>query len=205
MGKTALILVDLQNDFFPGGALGVPGANSIFPLANDIQDQFDLIVATKDWHPQNHGSFASNHPGHAVYEVIKLKDVPQVLWPDHCVQNTSGAEFHPSLKTQKINKVFFKGTNPDYDSYSTFFDNAHIKKTGLEQYLRDQGVTDVYIMGLATDYCVLFSALDATKLGFNTFVITDACYGINKSPGDIDRALESMKEAGAKLIDSTNI
>lgn len=205
MSKSALILVDLQNDFFPGGALGVPDADGIFPLANNIQTHFDLILATKDWHPQNHGSFASNHPGKKVYDEIQLKGIPQILWPDHCVQNSKGAEFHPNLQTEKIKKVFLKGTDPDYDSYSTFFDNAHIKNTGLEQYLKEQEVADVYIMGLATDYCVLFSVLDSQELGFKTFVIVDGCFGINKSPGDVDRALEKMKNKGAKLIFSKDL
>jgi len=205
MNKKALILVDLQNDFFPGGTLGVPKADEIFPLANDIQNYFELIVATKDWHPLNHGSFASNHPGHKLYDVVDLKGISQVLWPNHCVQKTKGAEFNSKLKTDKIQQVFYKGTDPDYDSYSTFFDNAHIKQTGMEKYLKDQGIKDVYIMGLATDYCVFYSVLDAIKLGFNTYVILDGCYGINKAPGDVDRAIESMKKAGAVITDSKNL
>lgn len=205
MNKRALLLVDLQNDFFPGGALAVKNADGIFPLANDIQDRFSLIIASKDWHPPNHKSFRSQHPGHALYDVISLNDLPQVLWPDHCIQNTPGSDFHSALKTHSIQKIVYKGTDPEIDSYSTFFDNAHRKSTGLDDYLKSQHVTDIYIMGLATDYCVLFSVLDARKLGLNTFVIEDGCFGIDKNPNDIEKAKETMREAGAKLLKSSEI
>jgi nicotinamidase/pyrazinamidase len=198
----ALILVDLQNDFFPGGALGVPGANAIFPLANTIQDHFDIVIATKDWHPKNHGSFANNHPGCHPYEIVELNDLPQVLWPAHCIQETKGSQFHPKLKTKKITKIIHKGTDARLDSYSTFFDNAHQKQTELHQYLQEKEVKDLYIMGLATDYCVQFSVLDAIALGYRTHVILDGCFGINKKPGDIDKAIENMKAAGAIIVDS---
>jgi len=200
--KSALILVDLQNDFFPGGALGVPGAEAIFPLANAIQKQFELIIATKDWHPKNHGSFASNHPGCHPFEVVELKGISQVLWPDHCVQKTKGAEFHSKLQTHKIRHVIYKGTDPGLDSYSAFFDNAHRKSTELHQTLQENTVNTVYIMGLATDYCVQYSVLDALTLGYKTFVILDGCFGINKNPGDVEQALENMKTAGAILLNS---
>lgn len=202
---SALILVDLQNDFFPQGSLGVPGALAIFPLANDIQSYFHLIVATKDWHPKDHGSFVTMHPGHKLYDVVDLNGVPQILWPPHCIQDTPGAEFHPLLQTEKINKIIHKGTNPKIDSYSTFFDNAHMRHTGLAAYLQEKKVTDVFLMGLATDYCVLYSTLDALKLGFNTYVIVDGCFGINEHPGDIDEALKKMQETGAYLINSDSI
>jgi len=197
-----LLLVDLQNDFFPGGPLGVPGAEAVFPLANTIQDHFDLIIASKDWHPQNHTSFASNHPGHAVFELIDLKGLPQVLWPDHCVQNTPGSEFHPKLETDKIHKIIYKGTDPNIDSYSAFFDNAHQKSTGLETYLKENNVQTLAIMGLATDYCVLYSVLDALQLGFKVTVIKDGCFGIDKNPGDVEQALSEMKSAGALITNS---
>lgn len=197
--QTALILVDLQNDFFPGGALGVPGAEGLFPLANDIQDRFKQIVATKDWHPKNHGSFASNHPGCHPYEVVELNGIMQVLWPDHCVQNTQGAEFHPGLQTAKINKIIHKGTDPGLDSYSTFYDNAHRKSTELHAYLQENNITTVYIMGLATDYCVQYSVLDAIILGYKTHVILEGCFGINKTPDDVEKAISNMQEAGAIL------
>lgn len=203
--KPALILVDLQNDFFPGGALAVKGADKIFPLANEIQDYFPLVVATKDWHPRTHKSFASQHPGHKVHDVISLHGVQQILWPDHCIQNTLGSEFHPSLRTESIHKIIYKGTNPDIDSYSTFFDNEHKKNTGLAQYLEDQNVTEVYIMGLATDYCVLYSVLDARHLNIKTYVLQDGCFGIENNPGDIKKAYEKMQDAGATLLHSDDI
>lgn len=203
--KDALILVDLQNDFFPGGSLGVPGAHAIFPLANTLQTHFDTVIATKDWHPKNHGSFASNHPGHKLYDIVDLDGIPQVLWPDHCVQGSSGSEFHPELQTERIKKVIYKGTDPSIDSYSTFFDNAHRKSTDLDPYLSDYEIENIYLMGLATDYCVLYSALDAVKLGYNCYVIIDGCFGINKNPGDIEKAIDLMKQAGAHIIDSQTI
>jgi nicotinamidase/pyrazinamidase len=200
--SSALILVDLQNDFFPGGALGVPGANALFPLANTIQKYFPLVVATQDWHPANHGSFVTEHPGHALYDIVDLNGVPQILWPPHCIQGSAGAEFHPQLKRDHIAKIIHKGTDPKIDSYSTFFDNAHQKHTGLAHYLKEHQVTDVFIMGLATDYCVLFSAIDSLALGFKTYVIQDGCFGIDEHPGDVARALEKMQKAGATLIKS---
>ncbi len=200
--SSALILVDLQNDFFPGGSLGVPHADKIFPLVNEIQEYFPLIVATKDWHPKNHGSFVTVHPGHKLYDEILLNGVPQILWPEHCVQYSKGSELHSKLRRDHIAKIIHKGTDPKIDSYSTFFDNAHQRHTGLEAYLREKEVTDVYIMGLATDYCVLYSVLDARRLGFNTFVIEDGCFGIEERPGDIARALKMMRESGATIIKS---
>lgn len=201
----ALLLVDLQNDFFPGNALGVPNAEAIFPLANQMQSYFDLVVASKDWHPPNHLSFARNHPGYHDFEIIQLKGLPQVLWPAHCVENTHGAEFHPKLETTHIKKIIYKGTDPEIDSYSAFFDNAHQKKTELDAYLRSQGVNTLYLLGLATDYCVQYTALDALKLGFKTFVILDGCFGINQQIGDIDKAIQNMKDAGANIIESQKI
>lgn len=203
--KSALLLVDLQNDFFPGGALGVPGAEAIFPLANDLQDHFDIIIASRDWHPADHQSFASNHPGHKVYDVIDLNGLSQVLWPDHCVQETKGSLFHPNLRFDKISKIIFKGTDPLIDSYSTFFDNAHQKSTGLDVYLETKGINTLYIMGLATDYCVQYSVLDAVDLGLKVFVIEDGCFGINKNPNDVEIAYENMKRAGAIIINSAII
>lgn len=205
MAKRALLLVDLQNDFFPGGALAVKNADHIFPLANELQDHFNLVIASKDWHPFNHKSFHSQHPGHALYDVVDLNGLPQVLWPDHCVQKTPGSDFHPALKTHRLQHIVYKGTDPEIDSYSTFFDNAHRKSTGLYDYLKERQVTDIYIMGLATDYCVLFSVLDARKLGLNTFVIEDGCFGIDKIPGDVEKAKDAMRQAGAKLLNSSEI
>lgn len=201
----ALLLVDLQNDFFPGGALAVPKADQLFPLANDIQDYFQLIVATRDYHPANHQSFASRHPEKHVYDVIDLNGILQVLWPNHCVQNTPGSEFHPFLKTDRIDHIVYKGTDPEIDSYSCFFDNAHRKNTGLHAYLQSKNVNTIYIMGLATDYCVQYSVLDARQLGYPTSVIIDGCFGIDKNPGDIEKAIQAMQQAGASIITSESI
>lgn len=203
--KIALILVDLQNDFCKGGNLAVPEGDAVIPLANRLQTQFDIVVATKDWHPQDHASFASNHPGHKIGDVVMLKDISQILWPDHCVQQTPGAEFHPQLDISRVQKIFFKGSDKTIDSYSAFFDNAHLRSTGLADYLRAQGVTDVYIMGLATDYCVKYSCLDAVKLGFNVHVIQDACRGVELKPGDVANALRDMEDAGVKMVKAKEI
>ncbi len=198
--KKALILVDLQNDFCPGGNLAVTFGDEVIPLANQLQTQFDLVIATQDWHPADHASFASNHPGHQVGEVINLNGISQILWPDHCVQQTPGAAFHPQLHTEKIKKIFYKGTDKSVDSYSAFFDNAHLRATGLNEYLREHDITDIYIMGLATDYCVKYSALDAAQLGFNAYLIVDACRGVELKPGDVEAAIQEMEKAGIKII-----
>lgn len=203
--KTALIMVDLQNDFCPGGRLSVPDGDAVIPLANQLQQHFDLIIATKDWHPQDHVSFASNHPGKREGDVLIINGIEQILWPDHCVQNTKGAEFHPGLDTSKINKIFLKGTDKNIDSYSTFFDNAHLRNTGLAAYLREQQINDIYIMGLATDYCVKYSCHDAVKLGFNTHIIVDACRGIELHEGDIAAALDEMRGEGVKISYSPDV
>ena len=201
----ALILVDLQNDFLPGGALAVPQGDEVIPLADQLQQRFDIVVATKDWHPPNHGSFALNHKGKKPGDRIILDGVEQILWPVHCVQNTQGAEFAPSFDTNRIAHVFHKGTERNIDSYSTFFDNAHRRHTGLAHFLEKRGIKDVYLMGLALDYCVKYSALDARYLGLNTYVIVNGCRGIELESGDIDRALEEMKRAGAILMKSDDL
>lgn len=203
--KTALILVDIQNDFIPGGALPTKNGDEVVPVANRLQPHFDLVVASQDWHPRDHGSFASNHPGKKPGDVIDLHGLSQILWPDHCVQGSPGAEFHRDLDTSRIARVFRKGTDPAIDSYSTFYDNAHRKSTGLGDYFREQNVTDVYVAGLATDYCVKWSALDALGLGFRTHVIRDACRGVDLQPGDIEAALDEMRRAGAEIITSADV
>lgn len=197
-----LLLVDLQNDFLPGGALPVPEGDAVLPVINRIQPRFDLVVATQDWHPPDHLSFAANHPGRRVGEVIELDGLPQVLWPVHCVQFTPGAELAPGLDTRRIVHVVRKGTDPRIDSYSGFFDNGHRRSTGLADFLRQQQVRELYVAGLATDYCVRATALDAVQLGFPTYLITDACRGVNLKPGDVDRALEEMARAGVRLVHS---
>lgn len=205
VNKNALIMVDLQNDFCPGGSLAVPNGDEVIAMANQLQCQFDLVIATQDWHPSDHVSFASNNPGHQVGEVVMIDNFPQVMWPDHCVQGTKGAELHPALQRDKISQIFHKGVDKTIDSYSTFFDNEHLRSTGLEAYLREQKITDVYVMGLATDYCVKYSVLDALHLQFNVFVIVDACRGIDLNQGDIARAIEEMRLGGAHVIKSQEI
>lgn len=201
----ALIIVDLQNDFLPGGALAVPRGDEVIPLANELQPKFDLVLATKDWHPADHGSFAANHPGKQPGDRIILDGIEQILWPVHCVQNTRGAEFASSFDTSRIAHVFHKGTERNIDSYSTFFDNAHRRHTGLAHYLETHGIKDIYLMGLALDYCVKYSALDARQLGFNTHIILDGCRGIELAPGDVERAIEEMKRVGAKILKSNDL
>ena len=198
------MIVDVQNDFCPGGALPVREGDKIVPLVNRLQAKFDLVIATQDWHPKNHKSFASNHrkkPG----EVTILNGLEQVLWPDHCVQGTVGAEFVSELKTDRINHVFQKGTDPEIDSYSGFYDNGHRKATGLGDFLIKKGIAGVYVVGLATDYCVKYTALDAVRLGFRTHVIVDATRGVNLRPGDVDRSIEEMKRAGGHITKSDEI
>ncbi len=200
--KKALILVDLQNDFIEDGALEVPNGGEVVEVANSIQSKFDMVVATQDWHPINHSSFAVNHPGQIPGDTIMLNNLSQILWPVHCVQNTQGAAFIPSLKTELINKIFYKGTDVQIDSYSGFFDNGHQKATGLGDYLKEKKVTDVYILGLATDYCVKFTAMDAQNLGFNTYLIEDGCRGVELNPGDIAASLKKMVAIGIKCLSS---
>ena len=202
----ALILVDLQNDFCKYGALEVKDGDLVIPIANSLMDKFDLVVATQDWHPANHESFAANHnlwdkPG----DIINLHGLEQVLWVTHCVQNTYGAAFVKELNVEKIHKIFPKGMNPQIDSYSGFFDNGKRQSTGLGEYLQTQGIKEVYIMGLATDYCVKFTTLDALDLGFKTYLIEDACRGVNLQPQDSAVAIATMQDKGAILIQFKNI
>ena len=201
----ALILVDIQNDFVPGGALAVPGGNEIVPVVNRLQPRFDLVVATQDWHPANHGSFAANQAGRHPGERIELAGLPQILWPVHCVQETPGADFAPGLDRGRWARVFTKGTDPAIDSYSGFFDNGHRRATGLGDYLRTNAVTEVYVAGLATDYCVKFTALDAQQLGFETFLIADASRGVDLEAGDSERAIEEMRAAGVRIIEARRV
>jgi nicotinamidase/pyrazinamidase len=201
----ALIIVDVQNDFVPGGALAVPQGDQVVPICNALARSFELVVATQDWHPKEHGSFAANHPGHKVGEVIDLNGLPQILWPVHCVQNTRGAEFVPGLDISRFARAFRKGTDPGIDSYSGFFDNCHRKATGLGEYLKSHKASDVCVCGLATDYCVKFTALDAKSLGFNVTLVEDASRGVNLRPGDVDAAVEEMRKAGVAIAASTAI
>ena len=201
----ALILVDIQNDFVPGGALPVPGGDQIVPLVNKLQCCFDLIVATQDWHPADHGSFAANHTNRKPGDWIDLHGLPQLLWPTHCVQGTTGAEFVPGLQRDRWDRVFVKGTNPQIDSYSGFYDNARRQATGLGDYLKQKGVDQVFVAGLATDHCVKATALDALQLGFKTYLIEDACRGVNVQPNDVQEAINAMKSAGVIIVQASEV
>lgn len=201
----ALILVDIQNDFVPGGALAVPGGDQIIPIVNRLQPHFKTIVATQDWHPANHGSFSANHAHHKIGDVVELNGIKQILWPLHCVQHTKGAEFVSSLHQGNWNGIVQKGTDPTIDSYSGFFDNGHRKQTSLEKILRDRKVTHVVLCGLATDYCVKFTAMDALKLGFKTTFVVDACRGVEVHKGDVDHAIVEMRQAGVDIALSGEI
>ena len=196
----ALLLIDIQNDFLPGGRLAVPDGDAIIPLVNALQPRFDLVVATQDWHPSGHQSFASSHAGRAPFEQIDLHGLPQVLWPDHCLQASPGAALAPALRTGRVEAIFRKGTNPEIDSYSAFYDNGRRKSTGLADYLRGRRVSEVYVAGLAGDYCVYYSALDALVAGFATFVITDATRPI--STEGFAAALADLEAKGAHLVAS---
>jgi nicotinamidase/pyrazinamidase len=199
----ALIIIDVQNDFTSGGSLAVPGGEHIIPVVNALQPKFDLVVATQDWHPRNHKSFASNHPGTKVFDVINLHGLEQVLWPDHCVQETRGAEFHRELHTKKIEAIFRKGTDPEIDSYSGLYDNGHRKSTGLAGYLRERKVERVYVCGLAADYCVFFTAKDLLQGDFNMYFIEDATRPI--SAEGFAKAKDTLTQMKGKIIQSTEI
>ena len=201
----ALIVVDIQHDFLPGGALAVSEGDEIIPLVNELMDKFDLIVATQDWHPAGHGSFASNHQGKKPGDMIVLNGLDQILWPDHCIQKSHGAKFSKVLDFDRFNKVFQKGTDKGIDSYSGFFDNGKMKDTGMNQYLREHGVDEVFVVGLATDYCVKFTAIDAAELKFTTHVIADATRAVNLQPGDFARALKEMQQKGINIIDAEEL
>lgn len=201
----ALILVDLQYDFCPGGALAVPHGDETIAIANRVMPHFSTVVATQDWHPPHHKSFAVNNPGRRQGEIIDLDGVAQVMWPEHCVAESHGAALHDGLERGQITEIFRKGTDPAIDSYSGFFDNGHKKSTGLGDWLTERWIKQVYVMGLATDYCVKATALDARKLGFDVWVIEDGCRAVNLAPGDGERALAEMREAGCTIVESGTI
>ena len=195
---TALIIIDIQNDFLPGGALAVPEGDLIIPTINALIPAYDLVVATQDWHPADHGSFATTP--HKVGDCIDLHGLPQTLWPTHCVQGTVGAEFAETLDLGAIDAVVQKGTDPTVDSYSGFFDNGQRQATGLHEYLQNHQITAVHIVGVATDYCVKFTALDALRLGYQTTILTDACRGVDLHPGDTTTALKEIHNAGGQIL-----
>lgn len=194
----ALIVIDVQNDFCPGGALAVAGGDEIIPRINGLMDQFATVVLTQDWHPASHASFAANHPGAAPFSLTQMPYGPQVLWPTHCVQGTAGAAFHATLRTDPAQLVIRKGFRPQIDSYSAFFENDRTTATGLEGYLRSRGVTAVTLVGLATDYCVAYSAMDATRLGFQATVLMGAARAIDLN-GSLAEAERQMRAAGVTL------
>jgi nicotinamidase/pyrazinamidase len=193
----ALIVIDVQNDFCPGGALAVAGGDAVVPGINALMDDFPAVILTQDWHPAGHLSFASSHPGRAPYEVTDMPYGPQVLWPDHCIQGTPGADFHPGLRTD-ADLILRKGFRRGIDSYSAFFENDRTTPTGLEGYLRSRGLSDLTLAGLATDYCVAYSALDAARLGFSVTVRTGLCRAIDLD-GSLARMLGQMQAAGVAL------
>ena len=199
----ALIIVDIQNDFLPGGSLAVPQGDEIVPTVNKIQEKFDLVVATQDWHPANHLSFASNHKKKKPFEVIDLFGLSQVLWPDHCIQESAGAEFSNQLSTANISAIFRKGMDRQVDSYSGFFDNGHKHSTGLSAYLSGKKVKEVYVCGLAADYCVFYTAKDAVKEGFKTFYITDATKAISEESYQL--AIEQLQSVNVRFITSEEL
>jgi len=196
----ALIIVDIQHDFTPGGKLAVPLGDEIIPLVNALQESFSLVVATQDWHPKNHKSFASSHPGKNPFEKIMLHGMSQVLWPDHCIQGSAGAKLHSDLNGNKIEAIFRKGMDPEIDSYSGFYDNGYKKSTGLAGYLRERKVQKVYVCGLAADYCVSYTAKDALKENFETYIIEDATRPI--APEGFEKAKDEILSSGGQIIKS---
>jgi nicotinamidase/pyrazinamidase len=196
-----LLIVDVQNDFCPGGALAVPEGDTIIPLLNRLASRFAHVGLTQDWHPKGHLSFASSHPGKRPFEAIELSYGPQVLWPDHCVQGTSGAAFHPALEVPHAEFVLRKGYHPTIDSYSAFRENDRRTRSGLASYLRERGFARLTLCGLATDFCVLYSALDGLDAGFSVSVVVNASRGIDID-GSLEKALGSMREAGASLVEA---
>lgn len=201
----ALILVDIQNDFCPGGALEVPKGDEVVPIANQLAAVFDLVVATQDWHPGDHGSFAAQYPFQKPGNVIDLDGLEQILWPIHCVQGSYGAQFVKDLDLNPVEAIFRKGTDAKIDSYSGFFDNGKRKATGMGGYLKAKGVEEVYVMGLAADYCVKFTALDAVELGFKTHLIQDGTRGVNLQAGDTEKAFQELQEKGVVLCSSDEL
>ncbi|AGF76079.1 bifunctional nicotinamidase/pyrazinamidase [Bartonella vinsonii] len=199
MEKKALIVIDVQNDFLPGGALAVPQSDTIIPAINNLIDQFDHVILTQDWHPKNHCSFASSYSEKAPYDTVELDYGPQIVWPDHCIQGTQGAEFHTSLRIEKTQLILRKGYNKKIDSYSAFFENDQTTPTGLQAYLKEHGFTKLAMCGLATDFCVGFSALHAIQCGFKVSVSLNACAGIDLN-GSLNTMLKTMNESSIELL-----
>ena len=203
--RDALIIVDVQNDFCPDGTLPVPDGDEVVPVINGISDRFPIVVATQDWHPPGHISFASSHPGKNPFDTIQLGDTTQVLWPDHCIQGTNGAEFHPGLDLRPVRFIIRKGTNPRIDSYSAFLENDKKTCTGLEGLLKHLDIERLYICGLATDFCVRATAIDAIQAGFSVVVLEDASRGVDIPTGSLDKAINEMKELGIRVISTREL
>lgn len=200
MKKNVLIIIDLQNDFCPGGALPVSQGDKVIPYINKIIYKFDKVVATQDWHPENHISFAKTHNKN-VGDVIQVKGIKQILWPEHCVQGSFGAELHKNLNKNKIDLILRKGTSQNIDSYSAFLENDKKTETGLHYWLKGLGIKQVYFCGLALDYCVYYSACDAVKFGFEVYVILNATRGVDVPKGNIENTISHMKSLGIKIIE----
>ncbi len=198
--NSALIIIDIQNDFCPGGALAVAKGDSIISLINSLCSQFRLVAATQDWHPPKHISFASTHPGKQVYSTVPWNNDTQVLWPDHCIAGSHGSAFHPDLNTDLCSIIIRKGTSVEMDSYSAFFENDHLTPTGLAGYLAEQKISSLVLCGLATDYCIYYSALDAVKLGFTVSVLQEGVRGVNQPEGSVEKAKSDMEQKGIKFI-----
>jgi nicotinamidase/pyrazinamidase len=199
-----LLIIDVQNDFCPGGALAVPEGDAVIPVINSLIHRFDSVIQTQDWHPAVHHSFASSHKDKEPYDTIEMEYGTQVLWPDHCVQGTQGAEFHPDLNTTKTEVIIRKGFRKEIDSYSTFYENDHNTPTGLTGYLHERSITELYVAGLATDFCVKWSVLDGLKENFKVHIVEDAVKGIDIE-GSVDQAWKEMEDAGAEITSSDKL
>lgn len=200
----ALLIIDVQNDFCPGGALEVPNGDEVVPVINELSLQFDVVLQTQDWHPEAHSSFASSHEEHEPFETIEMPYGEQVLWPDHCIQESEGAAFHPDLETDRTQLIVRKGFRTEIDSYSAFYENDNSTTTGLAGYLRERDIDTLYAAGLATDFCVKWSVVDGIQEGFNVKVVQDAVKGIDIE-GSVDQAWSEMLEAGAEKISSEEL
>ena len=201
---TALVLIDIQNDFCPGGALAVDKGDEIVEISNKIQEQFKIKIITQDWHPSTHKSFASNHEGKEPLSTVEMFYGQQVLWPNHCIQGTEGSKFHSKLITDSADLIIRKGFRPEIDSYSAFFENDQKTPTGLDGYLKSRGVNKIYLCGLALDFCVYFSAIDGAELGYNVNVIQDACRAIDLD-GSLEKSLNDMKSKDVKLLSTSDL
>jgi len=202
--KNCLIITDIQNDFCPGGALAVAEGNEIIPIVNSLAQKFDKVVATQDWHPSDHVSFAATH-NKELYDVITIDGIQQVMWPVHCVQGSLGADFHKDLDLRPVDLIIRKGSHRDIDSYSTFMENDKKTITGLHSYLQGFAIQDLYFCGLATDYCVYYSAVDARNMGFNVSVILDACRGVDVPAGNLAATVQAMKERGIRILNHDDL